>query len=121
VVHPDGTLTVEDTARFTGTVAGIPGSVIAVVRGDGTFASLTATATIDGSSGTGGLRGLRGKVTVTGAATGPTTLTGSYVGQVRFQASDDDDVRSLRHAERLVGCGETTPNVASTAQEGGIP
>jgi uncharacterized membrane protein len=91
VVHPDGTLTVEDTGRFTGTVAGISGSVIAVVRGEGTFASLTATATIDGSSGTGRLRGLRGEVTITGAATGPTTLAGSYVGQVHFQATDDDD------------------------------
>jgi hypothetical protein len=91
VVHPDGTLTVEDTGRFTGTVAGISGSVIAVVRGEGTFASLTATATIDGSSGTGRLRGLRGEVTITGAATRPTTLAGSYVGQVHFQATDDDD------------------------------
>jgi uncharacterized membrane protein len=91
VVHPDGTLTVEDTGRFTGTVAGRPGSVIVDVRGEGTFASLTATATIDGSSGTGGLRGLRGRARITGAATGPTTLAGSYVGQVHFQATDDED------------------------------
>jgi uncharacterized membrane protein len=92
VVHADGTVTVEDTGRFTGTVAGIPGSVIAEVRGEGTFASLTATATFDGSSGTGGLRGIRGTVSVTGAATGPTTLAGSYEGLVRFQgiAADDD-------------------------------
>jgi len=91
VVHPDGTLTVEDTGRFTGTVAGIPGSVIAEVRGEGTFASLTASAQLDGSSGTGGLRGLRGTVRVTGAATGPTTIVGSYEGQVHFQASAADD------------------------------
>jgi len=91
VVHPDGTLTVEDTGRFTGTVAGIPGSVIAEVRGEGTFASLTASAQLDGSSGTGGLRGLRGTVRVTGAATGPTTIVGSYEGQVHFQASAAHD------------------------------
>jgi uncharacterized membrane protein len=84
VVHPDGTVTAEDAGIFTGTVAGVPGSVIIAVRAEGTFASFTAIATFDGSSGTGGLRGLEGKVTVTGAATGPTTLAGSYDGQVHF-------------------------------------
>ena len=84
VVHPDGTLTAEDSGIFTGTVAGVSGSVIIPVRGEGTFAALTATATFDGSSGTGGLSGLRGKVQVTGTATGQTTITGSYEGQVEF-------------------------------------
>jgi hypothetical protein len=91
VVHADGTLTAEDAGVFTGTVAGVPGSVIIGVRAEGTFASFTAIATFDGRSGTGGLRGLRGTVRVTGAATGPTTLAGSYAGQVRFQATAADD------------------------------
>ncbi len=91
VVHPDGTVTVEDTGRFTGTVAGMRGSVNADLRGEGTFASFTASARFDGSSGTGGLKGLRGTVRVTGAATGPTTLAGSYEGQVRFQATAAED------------------------------
>jgi len=91
VVHPDGTLTVEDVGVFTGTVAGRPGSVNAEVRGRGTFASLIATARFESGSGTGGLRGLRGPVKVTGAATGPTTLAGSYEGQGRFEAAAADD------------------------------
>jgi uncharacterized membrane protein len=91
VVHPDGTVTADDAGVFTGTVAGVPGSVIIAVRAEGTFASLTAIATFDESSGTGGLRGLRGTVRVTGAATGPTTLAGSYEGQVHFQAIATDD------------------------------
>ena len=68
-----------------------PGSVIAAVREGGTFASLTASAMFDGSSGTGGLRGLRGTVSVAGAATGPTTLAGSYEGRVHVQAIAVDD------------------------------
>jgi uncharacterized membrane protein len=91
VVHPDGTVTADDAGVFTGTVDGVPGSVIIAVRAEGTFASLTAIATFDGSSGTGGLRGLRGTVRVTGAATGPTTLAGSYEGQVHFQAMATED------------------------------
>ncbi len=80
-----------NTGVFTGTVAGRPGSVNAEVRGRGTFASLIATARFESGSGTGGLRGLRGPVKVTGAATGPTTLAGSYEGQGRFEAAAADD------------------------------
>ncbi|HVH09505.1 MAG TPA: DUF3224 domain-containing protein, partial [Gemmatimonadales bacterium] len=90
VAHPDGTLDVIDAGRFTGTVEGIPGSVIVEVRAAGTLGSFTATARFDPNSGTGGLRGLGGSVRVTGAATGPTTLAGSYGGQVDLAQTTDD-------------------------------
>src|SRR5260370_28548847 len=71
---------VEDTGRFTGAVAGYlaPRSPRSEGRGR---SRLSATVTVDPRSGTGGLSGLRGTVKVTGAATGPTTLAGSYEGQ----------------------------------------
>jgi len=84
VIHPDGTLNVKDTGPFTGTVAGIPGTVNVEAWASGTFQSITGSVTIYANSGTGGLTGLQGVLKISGAATGPATLAGSYQGQVHF-------------------------------------
>lgn len=84
VIHPDGTLNVKDTGFLTGTLAGASGSVNAEAWAQGTFASLTGSVTVYPQTGTGGFAGLQGVVKVTGAATGPATLAGSYEGQLHF-------------------------------------
>jgi hypothetical protein len=84
VIHPDGTLNVKDAGFLTGTMAGISGSVNAEVWAEGTLASLGGSVTIYPQTGTGGFTGLQGVVKITGAATGPATLAGSYEGQVHF-------------------------------------
>jgi Protein of unknown function (DUF3224) len=83
-IHPDGTLNVTDTGFLTGTLGAVSGSVNAEVWAVGTLASIAGSVTIYPATGTGGFAGLQGVVKVTGAATGPTTLTGSYEGQVHF-------------------------------------
>ena len=83
-IHPDGTLNVTDTGFLTGTVAGVSGAVNAEVRAQGTLASVAGSVTIYPQTGTGGFVGLQGVVMITGAATGPTTLAGSYEGQLNF-------------------------------------
>jgi uncharacterized protein DUF3224 len=84
VIHPDGTLNVTDTGFLTGTVAGVSGAVNAEVWAQGTLASVAGSVTIYPQTGTGGFVGLQGVVKITGAATGPTTLAGSYEGQLNF-------------------------------------
>jgi hypothetical protein len=84
VIHPDGSLNVKDAGFLTGTMAGISGSVNAEVWAEGTLASLRGNVTIYPQTGNGGFVGLQGVVKVTGAATGPATLAGSYEGQVHF-------------------------------------
>jgi hypothetical protein len=84
VIHPDGTFNLKDTGRFTGTVTGIPGTVNLEAWASGTFQSFTGSVTIYASSGTGELTGLQGVAKISGAATGPATLAGSYDGQVHF-------------------------------------
>jgi len=84
VIHPDGTLNVKDTGFLTGTMAGISGSVNLEAWAEGTLASLVGSVTVYPQTGTGGFTGLQGVVKVTGAATGPATLSGSYEGQVHF-------------------------------------
>ena len=84
VIHPDGTLNVKDAGFLTGTMGGISGSVNAEAWAQGRLASLGGSVTIYPQTGTGGFTGLQGVVKVTGAATGPATLAGSYEGRVHF-------------------------------------
>jgi hypothetical protein len=84
VIHPDGTLNVKDTGFLTGNLAGVSGSVNVEAWAQGTFASVRGSVTIYPQTGTGGFAGLQGVAKVTGAATGPATLAGSYEGQVHF-------------------------------------
>lgn len=84
VMHADGTLNNKDTGFFTGTVAGMSGSVNIEAGEQGTSTSVSGSARTYPQTGTGGLAGLHAVVKVTGTATGPATLVGSYEGQVHF-------------------------------------
>ena len=84
VIHADGTLNNKDTGFFTGAVSGISGSINIEAGEQGTSTSVNGSARTYPQTGTGGLAGLQAVVKVTGAATGPGTLAGSYEGQVHF-------------------------------------
>ena len=83
IIHPDGTINVFDPGTFTGTIAGSRmGTAWITVEASGTFASVTAQGHL--SDGAGGLAGIHGGVTVTGAAVGPAAFAGTYTGQVGY-------------------------------------
>ena len=85
VVHPDGTVNATDSGVFSGTFAGsAPGTAILSVEAAGTFAALSAQGQF--SNGTAGLNGIHGQVFGSAAATGPTSLAGTYTGRAQFGA-----------------------------------
>ena len=82
MIHPDGTVNAQTTGTFSGSVAGIVGTILHDDECSGTLASFTCN-TVD-TDGTGGLAGVHGEGIVVGAATGAVTFAGTYSGQVHF-------------------------------------
>ena len=82
IVHPDSTVNAFVSGTFTGTIVGNAGTAIISEEGSGTFASLMSQVHV--SDGAGGLAGIHGQLSGNAAATGPTTVAGTYSGQVGF-------------------------------------
>ena len=82
VIHSDGTVKTPHQGTFTGTVAGREGSATLQTKCSGTTESFTCTCTT--FNGEGGLIGIHSKATVEGHFTSPTTVAGTYSGQVQF-------------------------------------
>jgi hypothetical protein len=80
VTSANGAVLQIGTGAFTGTVAGRTGSIFYVFRGDATSGVITFT------RGTGGLRGVRGRLTYELASTSPTAVF-NYRGAIRFRSS----------------------------------
>ena len=80
VIHPDGTITVRDSALFTGSIAGASGTAVLSASVFGTFSSVTANFVV--THGTGGLAGVHVEGTAVGGAVGPASFAGTYSGQV---------------------------------------
>lgn len=86
VLHPDGTINVESSGVFTGTVNGsAPGTLVERSGASGTFASVTGT--YSGTMGTGGLSGVLSEGTFSGAAVSPVEAITTYSGIVVFGGS----------------------------------
>lgn len=64
IIHPDGTLTAQGIETFTGTVDGVPGTLVFQATATGNGTSLRGNFVI--VSGTGGLANLRGQGTFEG-------------------------------------------------------
>jgi hypothetical protein len=82
VFHPDGTILTPHQGTFTGTIAGREGTATLQTKCSGTKESFTCTCVT--FNGEGGLVGVHSKATVEGHFTGPTTVAGTYSGQVKF-------------------------------------
>jgi len=83
VLHPNGTINIESSGVFTGTVdGGAPGTLVERSGASGTFAS--ATGTYSGGMGTGGLSGVHSEGTFSGAAVSPVEAITTYSGIVVF-------------------------------------
>ena len=85
VIHADGTLNTQNSGIFTGTVAGRSGTAVMQFWGSGTFAATMGNLT--GGQGTGELAGVHLEATVSGSATGPTSLAGTESFKVNFSGS----------------------------------
>lgn len=84
VIHPDGTLSTENSGTFTGTIAGVSGTALFRFSASGTFASAAGRLRV--TDGTGGLAGVHAEGTASGSATGPTSFAGTYSFKVHFSA-----------------------------------
>lgn len=84
VIHPDGSLNTSNSGIFTGTIAGVSGTVVMRYTGSGTFASAAGSFSV--TDGTGGLAGVHAEGSDSGAATGPTSLAGTYSFKVHISA-----------------------------------
>jgi Protein of unknown function (DUF3224) len=87
IFHPDGTANFHDVETFTGTVNGVPGTVMLNLNGSSDAANVvSATDVIVGASGD--LAGLHGVLTeaavVLDPAVGP---VGTYSGQIEFSGN----------------------------------
>lgn len=80
VIHPDGTLNAHDSGTFTGTIGGLSGTATATADASGTLAALTGH--VEVVDGAGGLAGVHATLFIVGSATGPSSLAGTYTGQV---------------------------------------
>jgi Protein of unknown function (DUF3224) len=85
VFHPDGSINTENSGLFVGSVEGRSGTVVVRYRGSGSFSDAHGNFSIEDA--TGGLAGLHMEGSDAGAATGPTTLAGTYTFGVHFDAA----------------------------------
>ena len=103
VFHPDGTLQTPHQGTFTGTVAGKEGTATLETKCSGTTESFTCTCVT--FNGEGGLVGIHAKASVEGHFTGPTTVAGTYSGQVQFSGGGETTTTT---EEGIVAEEETT-------------
>lgn len=80
VIHPDGTLNAHDQGTFTGTVRGMAGSATATAEASGTISALTGHVVV--GDGAGELGGVHGNFFIVGSASGLSSFSGTYTGQV---------------------------------------
>ena len=85
VIHPDGSFNTQNTAIFTGSMAGSQsGTAEMDFWGSGTFA--LAGGNFTATHGTGGLAGVHAQGTDSGTATSATTFVGTNEFKVNFSA-----------------------------------
>ena len=76
IIHPDGTLNAHDTGIFTGTVNGVPGTL--VIDGESSGIGITGAGSFTVGQGTEGLAGVHAQGPFQFTATGATTTAGIY-------------------------------------------
>jgi hypothetical protein len=82
ILHPNGTANFHDVETFTGTVNGVPGTVMLNLNGrNDSTGAVQATDTI--VSATGELAGLHGVLSEVGTVLGPPGPVGTYTGQIQ--------------------------------------